>query len=132
MEHQAPFLQGYRVLYRQRGGRWEEARMVWAPGERGALLTDLRWGQDYEVKVRPYFHHLNGPDSAVRALRTPEAGECRDGGDNVGPWGQAGGDSPCVLPWQPPVPHHELSVWLGMVPVSASHGSRHLWQSRMV
>ncbi|XP_058674973.1 roundabout homolog 3 [Ammospiza caudacuta] len=73
VEHQAPFLQGYRVLYRQRGGRWEEARAVWAPGERGALLTELRRGQDYEVKVRPYFHHLHGPDSAVRALRTPEA-----------------------------------------------------------
>nr|XP_054503372.1 roundabout homolog 3 [Agelaius phoeniceus] len=73
VEHQAPFLQGYRVLYRQRGGRWEEARTVWAPGERGALLTELRRGQDYEVKVRPYYHHLHGPDSAVRALRTPEA-----------------------------------------------------------
>ncbi|XP_016159324.1 PREDICTED: roundabout homolog 3 [Ficedula albicollis] len=73
VEHQAPFLQGYRVLYRQRGGRWEEARAVWAPGERGALLTELRRGHDYEVKVRPYFHHLHGPDSAVRALRTPEA-----------------------------------------------------------
>ncbi|XP_066059395.1 roundabout homolog 3 [Chamaea fasciata] len=73
VEHQAPFLQGYRVLYRQRGGRWEEARTVWAPGERGALLTELLRGQDYEVKVRPYFYHLNGPDSAVRALHTPEA-----------------------------------------------------------
>ncbi|KAL9825753.1 roundabout homolog 3 isoform 3-T3 [Geothlypis trichas] len=73
VEHQAPFLQGYRVLYRQRGGHWEEARTVWAPGERGALLTELRRGQDYEVKVRPYYHHLHGPDSAVRALRTPEA-----------------------------------------------------------
>ncbi|XP_064253699.1 roundabout homolog 3 [Passer domesticus] len=73
VEHQAPFLQGYRVLYRQRGGRWEEAQTAWAPGEQGALLTGLRRGQDYEVKVRPYFHHLHGPDSAVRALRTPEA-----------------------------------------------------------
>ncbi|KAM9217008.1 roundabout homolog 3 [Leptosomus discolor] len=73
VERQAPFLQGYRVLYRRRGGRWEEARAVRAPGERGALLTELRRGQDYEVKVRPYFRHLHGPDSAVRALRTPEA-----------------------------------------------------------
>ncbi|XP_053943004.1 roundabout homolog 3 [Cuculus canorus] len=70
VERQAPFLQGYRVLYRLRGGRWEEAQV---PGEREALLTDLRRGQDYEVKVQPYFHHLQGPDSAVRALRTPEA-----------------------------------------------------------
>ncbi|XP_027753590.1 roundabout homolog 3 [Empidonax traillii] len=73
VERPAPFLQGYRVLYRRRGGRWEEARAVRAPEERGALLTELRRGQDYEVKVRPYFHQLHGPDSAVRALRTPEA-----------------------------------------------------------
>lgn len=75
MERQTPFLQGYRVLYRQRGGRWEEARAARGPGERGALLTHLRRGQDYEVKVRPYFRHLHGPDSAVQTLRTPEAGE---------------------------------------------------------
>lgn len=75
VEHQAPFLEGYRVLFRRRGGRWEEARAVWEPGERVALLTELRRGQDYEVKIRPYFHHLHGPDSAVRTLRTPEAGE---------------------------------------------------------
>ncbi|NWS16837.1 ROBO2 protein, partial [Pachyramphus minor] len=73
VERPAPFLQGYRVLYRRRGGRWEEARAVQAPEERGALLTELRRGQDYEVKVRPYFRQLHGPDSAVRALRTPEA-----------------------------------------------------------
>ncbi|XP_035202153.1 roundabout homolog 3 isoform X2 [Oxyura jamaicensis] len=72
VEPPSPFVQGYQVLYRRRGGRWE-ARDVRAPGERGALLTGLRRGQDYEVKVRPYFHHLHGPDSAVRALRTPEA-----------------------------------------------------------
>ncbi|XP_064029469.1 roundabout homolog 3 [Pogoniulus pusillus] len=73
VEHQAPFLQGYRVLLRRRGGRWEEARAVREPAERGVLLTELRRGQDYEVKVRAYFGHLHGPDSAVRALRTPEA-----------------------------------------------------------
>ncbi|KAM6043177.1 roundabout homolog 3 isoform 3-T3 [Chlamydotis macqueenii] len=73
VERQVPFLQGYRVLYRRRGGHWEEARAAWAPGQREALLTELRRGQDYEVKVQPYFHHLHGPDSAMRALRTPEA-----------------------------------------------------------
>ncbi|KAJ7410204.1 Roundabout 3 [Pitangus sulphuratus] len=73
VERPAPFLQGYRVLYRRRGGRWEEARAVRGPEERGALLTELRRGQDYEVKVRPFFRQLHGPDSAVCALRTPEA-----------------------------------------------------------
>ncbi|XP_030919765.1 roundabout homolog 3 [Geospiza fortis] len=98
VEHQAPFLQGYRVLYRQRGGRWEEARTVWAPGERGALLTELRRGQDYEVKVRPYFHHLHGPDSAVRALRTPEAApSAPPRGVSV-----AGNGTSVRISWQPP------------------------------
>ncbi|XP_054251693.1 LOW QUALITY PROTEIN: roundabout homolog 3 [Indicator indicator] len=73
VEHPAPFLQGFRVLCRRRGGRWEEARAGREPAERGALLTELRRGQDYEVKVRAYFRHLQGPDSAVRALRTSEA-----------------------------------------------------------
>lgn len=75
VQHQAPFLQGYRVLLRRRGGRWEDARVLLAPGDRGVLLTDLRRGQHYEVKVQPFFHHLHGPDSAVRTLSTPEAGE---------------------------------------------------------
>lgn len=131
VERQTPFLQGYRVLYRQHGGRWEEARVVQAPGERGALLTELRRGQDYEVKVRPYFHHLHGPDSAVRALRTPEAGECGDVRDGEGPWGPPGGDAPPRPPLQqPPVPHHELSAWPVTAPASASRGSRRRWLSR--
>ncbi|KFP04483.1 Roundabout 4, partial [Calypte anna] len=75
VEHPAPFLAGYRVLLRRGGsGHWEEARAARAvPGDQGVLLTHLRHGQDYQVKVQPYFHHLHGPDSAVRALRTPEA-----------------------------------------------------------
>uniref|UniRef100_A0A8U8B1T3 Uncharacterized protein n=1 Tax=Geospiza parvula TaxID=87175 RepID=A0A8U8B1T3_GEOPR len=107
VEHQAPFLQGYRVLYRQRGGRWEEARTVWAPGERGALLTELRRGQDYEVKVRPYFHHLHGPDSAVRALRTPEAApSAPPRGVSV-----AGNGTSVRISWQPPPVAEQNGIW---------------------
>ncbi|KAM9369930.1 roundabout homolog 3 [Phaethornis superciliosus] len=75
VEHPAPFLAGYRVLLRRSdSGHWEEARAARVvPGDQGVLLTHLRHGQDYQVKVQPYFHHLHGPDSAVRALRTPEA-----------------------------------------------------------
>ncbi|XP_072740943.1 roundabout homolog 3 [Ciconia boyciana] len=106
VERQAPFLQGYRVLYRRRGGRWEEARVVQAPGERGALLTELRRGQDYEVKVRPYFHHLHGPDSTVRALRTPEAAPS-------GPpraVSVAGNGTSVRISWQPPPPAEQNGV----------------------
>ncbi|KAM7030204.1 roundabout homolog 3 [Acridotheres tristis] len=106
VEHQAPFLQGYRVLYRQRGGRWEEARTVWAPGERGAVLTELRWGQDYEVKVRPYFHQLHGPDSAVRALRTPEAAPSAP----PRAVSVAGNGTSVRISWQPPPPAEQNGV----------------------
>ncbi|KAJ7413195.1 Roundabout 2 [Willisornis vidua] len=98
VEHLAPFLQGYRVLYRQRGGHWEEARAVQAPEEQGALLTELRRGQDYEVKVRPYFRQFHGPDSAVRALRTPEAApSAPPRAVNV-----AGNGTSILISWQPP------------------------------
>ncbi|KAK4809408.1 hypothetical protein QYF61_009663 [Mycteria americana] len=106
VERQAPFLQGYRVLYRRRGGRWEEARAVQAPGERGALLTELRRGQDYEVKVRPYFHHLHGPDSTVRALRTPEAAPSAP----PRAVSVAGNGTSVRISWQPPPPAEQNGV----------------------
>ncbi|NXK44421.1 ROBO3 protein, partial [Chauna torquata] len=105
VEPPSPFVQGYQVLYRQRGGRWE-ARDVRAPGERGALLTGLRSGQDYEVKVRPYFHHLHGPDSAVRALRTPEAAP------SAPPRAVSvtGNGTSVHISWQPPPPAEQNGV----------------------
>ncbi|XP_068772899.1 roundabout homolog 3 [Struthio camelus] len=70
----AALLQGYRVLYRRRGGdgAWH-AREVAGAGQRGAVLGDLRPGQEYEVKVRPVSQRLQGADSAVRPVRAPEA-----------------------------------------------------------
>ncbi|GAB0199876.1 roundabout 3 [Grus japonensis] len=106
VERQAPFLEGYRVLYRQRGGHWEEARAVRAPGERGALLTELRRGRDYEVKVRPYFHHLHGPDSAVRALRTPEAAPSAP----PRAVSVAGNGTSVRISWQPPPPAEQNGI----------------------
>ncbi|NXT87170.1 ROBO2 protein, partial [Anhinga rufa] len=106
VEHQAPFLQGYRVLYRRRGGRWEEAQPVQVPGEQGALLTELRRGQEYEVKVRPYFHHLHGPDSAVRALRTPEAAPSAP----PRAVSVAGNGTSVRISWQPPPPAEQNGV----------------------
>ncbi|XP_042656481.1 roundabout homolog 3 [Tyto alba] len=106
VERQAPFVQGYRVLYRQRGGHWEEAQVVRAPGERGALLTELRRGQDYEVKVQPYFHHLHGPDSAVRALRTPEAAPSAP----PRAVSVAGNGTSVRISWQPPPPAEQNGI----------------------
>ncbi|KAM6400271.1 roundabout homolog 3 [Rhynochetos jubatus] len=106
VEHQAPFVQGYRVLYRRRSGRWEEARAVRALGEQGVLLTDLRRGQDYEVKVRPYFRHLHGPDSAVRALRTPEAAPSAP----PRAVSVAGNGTSVRISWQPPPPAEQNGI----------------------
>ncbi|KAK2517807.1 roundabout-like protein 2 [Columba livia] len=104
VERPPPFLQGYRVLFRWRGGRWEEARA--APGERGLLLTHLRRGQDYEVKVRPFFQQLYGPDSAVRALRTPEAAPSAP----PRAVSVAGNGTSVRISWQPPPPAEQNGV----------------------
>ncbi|XP_028943301.1 roundabout homolog 3-like, partial [Antrostomus carolinensis] len=106
VEHPAPFLQGYRVLYRRRGGRWEETRVMRAPGERGALLTDLLRGQDYEVKVQPFFHHLHGPDSAVRTIRMPEAAPSAP----PRAVSVAGNGTSVLISWQPPPPSEQNGV----------------------
>lgn len=132
VEPPSPSVQGYQVLYRRRGGRWE-AWDVRAPGERGALLTGLRRGQDYEVKVRPFYLHLHGPDSAVRALRMPEAGECGAGGTGRPRHGMhcgrdvprptapsappravsvAGNGTSVRISWQPPPPAEQNGVIL--------------------
>ncbi|KFV71469.1 Roundabout 2, partial [Dryobates pubescens] len=102
----APFVQGFRVLCRRRGGRWEEARAGREPAERGALLTELRRGQDYEVKVRAYFRHLQGPDSAVRALRTPEAAPSAP----PRAVSVAGNGTSVRISWQPPPPAEQNGV----------------------
>ncbi|XP_048824307.1 roundabout homolog 3 [Lagopus muta] len=107
VEPPSPSVQGYQVLYRRRGGRWE-AWDVRAPGERGALLTGLRHGQDYEVKVRPFYLHLHGPDSAVRALRMPEAAPSAP----PRAVSVAGNGTSVRISWQPPPPAEQNGVIL--------------------
>ncbi|XP_067419291.1 roundabout homolog 3 [Emydura macquarii macquarii] len=71
VNRQAQFLQGYRVMYRPRGGAWL-AQDVQAPAQRSTVLLELRKGQEYEIKLRPYFDEFQGTDSEVLAVRTPE------------------------------------------------------------
>ncbi|XP_075765709.1 roundabout homolog 3 isoform X1 [Pelodiscus sinensis] len=71
VNRQAQFLQGYRVLYRPRGGAWQ-GQDVPVPAQRRTVLLELHKGQDYEIKVRPYFDELQGTDSEVLLVRTPE------------------------------------------------------------
>lgn len=59
---------------RDQGSPWTE---VLLGGLQSAELGGLRWGQDYEFKVRPSTGRARGPDSNVLLLRVPEQGQGR-------------------------------------------------------
>ncbi|KAM6431803.1 roundabout homolog 3 isoform 2-T2 [Liasis olivaceus] len=71
VDRQAQFIQGYRVMYRPKNSAWL-VQDVKSPAERNTVLVDLRKGQEYEVKIRPYFDEFQGMDSEVLLVRTPE------------------------------------------------------------
>ncbi|XP_041728541.2 roundabout homolog 2 isoform X2 [Coregonus clupeaformis] len=68
---QSQYVQGYRLLYRSIGSAWL-VQDVKAGSELSTVLSDLRTNTEYEVKVRPYFNELQGLDSPLVQLRTPE------------------------------------------------------------
>ncbi|XP_053125970.1 roundabout homolog 3 isoform X3 [Hemicordylus capensis] len=71
VDRQAQFLQGYRVMYRPKSSAWL-VQDVKSPAERSTVLVELRKGQEYEIKIRPYFDEFQGMDSEVLLVRTPE------------------------------------------------------------
>ncbi|XP_069745205.1 roundabout homolog 2 isoform X27 [Narcine bancroftii] len=76
VERQSQFIQGYRVLFRQISGlpspsSWQVLE-VKAPTERSTVLTNLKKGVSYEMKVRPYFNEFQGIDSESKTARTNE------------------------------------------------------------
>uniref|UniRef100_A0AAQ4QDF6 Si:ch1073-83m3.1 n=1 Tax=Gasterosteus aculeatus aculeatus TaxID=481459 RepID=A0AAQ4QDF6_GASAC len=83
VDRQSQFIQGYRVLYRQTSGLpspgpWQ-TQDVKVPSERSAVLSALKKGIVYEIKVRPYFNEFQGMDGESRTARTTEEGkEFRD------------------------------------------------------
>lgn len=78
MDRQSQFIQGYRVLYRQSSGLPSPGpwltQDVKVPSERGVVLSALKKGIVYEIKVRPYFNEFQGMDSESRTARTTEEG----------------------------------------------------------
>uniref|UniRef100_A0A4W5QRD3 Roundabout, axon guidance receptor, homolog 3 (Drosophila) n=1 Tax=Hucho hucho TaxID=62062 RepID=A0A4W5QRD3_9TELE len=68
---QSQYVQGYRLLYRSTGSAWLVQDVKVGP-ELTTVLTDLHTDTEYEVKVRPYFNELQGLDSPLVQLRTPE------------------------------------------------------------
>uniref|UniRef100_A0A8C7HJT2 Roundabout homolog 2 n=1 Tax=Oncorhynchus kisutch TaxID=8019 RepID=A0A8C7HJT2_ONCKI len=75
---QSQYVQGYRLLYRSTGSVWL-VQDVKAGPELSTVLSDLRTDTEYEVKVLPYFNELQGLDSPLVLLRTPEEGKTRGG-----------------------------------------------------
>uniref|UniRef100_A0AAQ4RV36 Si:ch1073-83m3.1 n=1 Tax=Gasterosteus aculeatus aculeatus TaxID=481459 RepID=A0AAQ4RV36_GASAC len=78
VDRQSQFIQGYRVLYRQTSGLpspgpWQ-TQDVKVPSERSAVLSALKKGIVYEIKVRPYFNEFQGMDGESRTARTTEEG----------------------------------------------------------
>lgn len=70
---QSRYIQGYRVFYRIAGGSWL-VRDVEATSDYSAVLADLQSKKEYEVKIRPYFNELQGHDSLMVLVRTPDEG----------------------------------------------------------
>ncbi|XP_062906307.1 roundabout homolog 2 isoform X9 [Mobula hypostoma] len=76
VERPSQFIQGYRVLFRQISGlpspsSWQLME-VKVPTERSAVLSNLKKGVSYEMKVRPYFNEFQGIDSESKTARTNE------------------------------------------------------------
>uniref|UniRef100_UPI00398F21F7 roundabout homolog 2 isoform X4 n=1 Tax=Pristiophorus japonicus TaxID=55135 RepID=UPI00398F21F7 len=76
VDRQSQFIQGYRVMFRQISGlpapaSWQVME-VKVPTERSAVLTNLKKGINYEMKVRPYFNEFQGIDSESKTARTNE------------------------------------------------------------
>uniref|UniRef100_A0A3B3XQD1 Roundabout, axon guidance receptor, homolog 2 (Drosophila) n=1 Tax=Poecilia mexicana TaxID=48701 RepID=A0A3B3XQD1_9TELE len=76
VDRQSQFIQGYRVLYRQTSGlpspgAWQ-TQDVKVPSERSVVLSSLKKGIVYEIKVRPYFNEFQGMDSESKTARTTE------------------------------------------------------------
>ncbi|XP_053279284.1 roundabout homolog 2 [Pleuronectes platessa] len=111
---QSRYVQGYRIFYRTIGNSWL-VQDVEATSDNSAILVDLQSSSEYEVKIRPYFNELQGHDSLMVLLRTPEevVSAAPQGVSVV----QLTNSSSISVSWEPP-PHHiqsgiirEYKVW---------------------
>uniref|UniRef100_A0A3B5LT76 Roundabout, axon guidance receptor, homolog 3 (Drosophila) n=1 Tax=Xiphophorus couchianus TaxID=32473 RepID=A0A3B5LT76_9TELE len=111
---QSRYIQGYRVFYRIVGGSWL-VRDVEATSDYSAVLADLQSKKEYEVKIRPYFNELQGHDSLMVLVRTPD--EALSGPPQAVSVVQLTNSSSISVSWEPP-PHNvqtgiilEYKVW---------------------
>ncbi|XP_036939049.1 roundabout homolog 2 isoform X13 [Acanthopagrus latus] len=114
VDRQSQFIQGYRVLYRQTSGLpspgpWltQDAKV---PSERSVILSALKKGIVYEIKVRPYFNEFQGMDSESRTARTTEeAPSAPPQQVTVLTVGNQNSTS-ISISWDPPPPDHQNGI----------------------
>ncbi|XP_076590975.1 roundabout homolog 2 isoform X3 [Chaetodon auriga] len=111
---QSRYVQGYRVFYRTIGSSWL-VQDVEATADHSIILVDLLSSTEYEVKIRPYFNELQGHDSLMVLLRTPE--EVLSAPPQAVSVVQLTNSSSISVSWEPP-PHNiqtgiirEYKVW---------------------
>lgn len=68
------YVQGYRIFYRTIGSSWL-VQDVEETSDHSTILVDLHSNTEYEVKIRPFFNELQGHDSLMVLLKTPEEGK---------------------------------------------------------
>uniref|UniRef100_A0A3Q4I7H9 Roundabout, axon guidance receptor, homolog 2 (Drosophila) n=1 Tax=Neolamprologus brichardi TaxID=32507 RepID=A0A3Q4I7H9_NEOBR len=114
VDRQSQFIQGYRVLYRQTSGLpspgpWQ-TQDVNVPSERSVILSGLKKGIVYEIKVRPYFNEFQGMDSESRTARTTEeAPSAPPQQVTVLTVGNQNSTS-ISISWDPPPPDHQNGI----------------------
>ncbi|KAJ8280155.1 hypothetical protein GJAV_G00051170 [Gymnothorax javanicus] len=114
VDRQSQFIQGYRVLYRQTSGLpapgpWQ-SHDVKVPSERSVVLSGLKKGIVYEIKVRPYFNEFQGMDSESRTARTTEeAPSAPPQQVTVLTVGNQNSTS-ISISWDPPPPDHQNGI----------------------
>ncbi|XP_061575658.1 roundabout homolog 2 isoform X11 [Cololabis saira] len=114
VDRQSQFIQGYRVLYRQTSGLpspgpWQ-TQDVKVPSERSIILSSLKKGIVYEIKVRPYFNEFQGMDSDSKTARTSEeAPSAPPQQVTVLTVGNPNSTS-ISISWDPPPPDHQNGI----------------------
>ncbi|XP_075892440.1 roundabout homolog 2 isoform X2 [Nelusetta ayraudi] len=103
--HQSRYVQGYRIFYHTIGSPWSVLD-VEATSDHGATLVDLHASTEYEVKIRPYFNELQGRDSLMVLLLTPE--EVLSAPPQAVSVVQLTNSSSISVSWEPP-PHNSQS-----------------------
>uniref|UniRef100_A0A4W5LZ50 Fibronectin type-III domain-containing protein n=1 Tax=Hucho hucho TaxID=62062 RepID=A0A4W5LZ50_9TELE len=114
VDRQSQFIQGYRVLYRQTSGMFSpgpwQTQDVKVPSERSVVLSNLKKGIVYEIKVRPYFNEFQGMDSESRSARTTEeAPSAPPLQVTVLTVGNQNSTS-ISISWDPPSPEHQNGI----------------------